>query len=117
MLVSKITSRTKEVGKQGKYGEVLSTLADHLAAASKAFITQSEAPSISRDEVGQEIKILLRRHLAWLHALKHAMRQRSAWEHDLPASRRQRRYFEKRIDFSTFETDAAQCLSQEDLES
>ena len=47
--------------------------------------------------------------------LKHAMRQRSAWEHDLPASRRQRRYFEKRIDFSTFQTDAAQCLSQEDL--
>ncbi len=91
-------------------------LSRSFCAASKAFVTHGEARVISREEVGQEIKIILRRHLAWLHAMKHAMRQRSAWEHDLPASRRQRRYFEKRIDFSTFETDAAQCLSQEDLE-
>jgi ion channel-forming bestrophin family protein len=86
------------------------------AATSKAFIKRSEEPTISSDSISQEIKILLNRHLAWLHALKHAMRQRSAWEHDLPASRRQRRFFEKRINFSTFEADAAACLSREDLE-
>jgi len=86
------------------------------AAASKVFIKQNEEATISSDSVSQEIKVLLNRHLAWLHALKHAMRQRSAWEHDLPASRRQRRFFEKRINFSTFEADAAACLSREDLE-
>ncbi|HZI26428.1 MAG TPA: bestrophin family ion channel [Chryseolinea sp.] len=86
------------------------------AATSKAFIKRSEEPTISSDSISQEIKILLNRHLAWLHALKHAMRQRSAWEHDLPASRRQRRFFEKRINFSTFAADAAACLSREDLE-
>ena len=86
------------------------------AATSKAFIKRSEEPTISSDSISQEIKILLNRHLAWLHALKHAMRQRSPWEHDLPASRRQRRFFEKRINFSTFEADAAACLSRDDLE-
>jgi ion channel-forming bestrophin family protein len=91
-------------------------LSRSFAATSKAFIKRSEEPTISSDSISQEIKILLNRHLAWLHALKHAMRQRSAWEHDLPASRRQRRFFEKRINFSTFEADAAACLSREDLE-
>ncbi|HEY5916852.1 MAG TPA: bestrophin family ion channel [Chryseolinea sp.] len=86
------------------------------AAASRAFITPNETSTISNEDARLEIKIILRRHLAWLHAMKHSMRQRSAWEHDLPSSRRQRRYFERRIDFSTFETDAAQCLNQEDLE-
>ena len=86
------------------------------AATSKAFIKRSEEPTNSSDSISQEIKILLNRHLAWLHALKHAMRQRSPWEHDLPASRRQRRFFEKRINFSTFEADAAACLSRDDLE-
>ena len=85
-------------------------------AASRAFISHKESPVTLSEDVEREIKIILRRHLAWLHALKHAMRQRSAWEHNLPSSRRQRRYFERRIDFSTFETDAAQCLSQEDME-
>ncbi|HEX6225153.1 MAG TPA: bestrophin family ion channel, partial [Chryseolinea sp.] len=86
------------------------------AAASKAFLTPDKIPVLSDGEVRNEIRILLRRHLAWLHALKHAMRQRSAWEHDLPSSRRQRRYFERRINFSSFEADAAQCLSQAELE-
>lgn len=85
-------------------------------AAARAFITHDQSIA-SKKALEQEIKILLHRHLAWLHALKHAMRQRAAWEHDLPASRRQRRYFERRIDFSTFETDARTCLSQQELEN
>jgi putative membrane protein len=62
-----------------------------------------------------ELKTIIYRHLAWLHALKHAMRQRAPWEHMLPASRRQRTYFEKRIDFSTFDVDAKKCLSADEL--
>jgi ion channel-forming bestrophin family protein len=90
-------------------------LSRSFGAALRAFAAQNEHV-ISSENVEKEIKILLHRHLAWLHALKHAMRQRAAWEHNLPASRRQRRYFEKRIDFSTFETDLARCLSPQDLE-
>lgn len=62
-----------------------------------------------------EVRVIIYRHLAWLHALKHAMRTRQPWEHRLPASERQRRYFEKRINFSNFETDAANYLSTEEL--
>jgi putative membrane protein len=90
-------------------------LSRSFAAALKVFVGHN-GPGTARKDVEQEIKTLLHRHFAWLHALKHAMRQRAAWEHNLPASRRQRRYFEKRIDFSTFEIDATRCLSQQELE-
>jgi ion channel-forming bestrophin family protein len=86
-------------------------------AGVRAFVSDELASTpVSQEEIDREVKILFYRHMAWLHALKHAMRARTAWEHDQIASRRQRRYFEKRIDFSTFEQDASAYLSKEELD-
>ena len=62
-----------------------------------------------------EVRTLIYRHLAWLHALKHAMWQRTSWEHQQVNSVRQRNYFRRRIDFSSFEEEAACCLSADEL--
>lgn len=85
-------------------------------AATRAFIS-NEGPqsSINQIEIDTEICTLIYRHIAWLHAVKHAMRTRMPWEHQHIASMRQRKYFEKRIDFSNFEKDASVCLSEEEL--
>jgi ion channel-forming bestrophin family protein len=92
-------------------------LSRSFGAAARAFITDEHAqqPTSGR-ELEQEVRTLLYRHLAWLHALKHAMWQRTAWEHQQIASVRQRNFFRKRIDFSSFEEEAACCLSPEELE-
>ena len=82
----------------------------------RAFMTYDETNEKQRSEAEREISILILRHIAWLHALKHSMRQRTTWEHDLPSSRRQRNYFSKRIDFSTFDKDTSVCLSAEELD-
>ncbi|UFH56140.1 bestrophin family protein [Spirosoma sp. KNUC1025] len=87
-----------------------------LGAASRAFINLDEAPEeATQEEVTAEIRTLIYRHLAWLSALKHAMWQRTAWEHQQIDSVRQRNYFKRRIDFSTFEEEAAGYLSPEEL--
>ncbi len=87
------------------------------AAAARAFVTDEHSlESLSQPVVDQEIYVLLYRHLAWLHALKHAMWQRTPWEHQQMASVRQRNFFRKRIDFSSFDEEAAGCLSPQELE-
>ncbi|RAV98489.1 bestrophin family protein [Pseudochryseolinea flava] len=82
-------------------------------AATRAFIRATS----NADEaiVAQEINTIIYRHIAWLHALKHAMRTRTIWEHSYKSSERQRKFFEKRIDFSDLNTDLARYLSQEEL--
>ncbi|HYC86945.1 MAG TPA: bestrophin family ion channel [Chryseosolibacter sp.] len=91
-------------------------LSRSFAASARAFVTDEFAKgAVSRETVSTEIRTLVYRHLAWLHAVKHSMRQRTSWEHKQTASNRQRRYFEKRIDFSSLENDLAQYLSTEDL--
>lgn len=85
------------------------------ASTRSFFMSGASSGKISQTDLDKELKTIIYRHLAWLHALKHAMRQRTAWEHSLPASERQRRYFEKRIDFSTFDADVAKCLSADEL--
>lgn len=86
-------------------------------AAARAFITgQSDSDKIAQAEIDKEVTTLIYRHIAWLHAVKHSMRPRTLWEHKHAATMRQRRFFEKRIDFSTFEKDAAGYLSKEELE-
>ncbi|GAB3959342.1 bestrophin family ion channel [Spirosoma harenae] len=84
-------------------------------AATRAFINRDTAPTATQDEVNTEIRTLVYRHLAWLYALKHAMWQRTAWEHQQIDSVRQRNYFKRRIDFSSFDEEAAKCLSSEEL--
>lgn len=91
-------------------------LSRSFGASTRSFIIADHSRGISKEAAEAEVRIILYRHMAWLHAMKHAMRQRSPWEHALPASERQRRYFQKRIDFSSFEVDASLCLSKEDLE-
>jgi putative membrane protein len=91
-------------------------LSRSFGASSRAFIIADASKGITKEAADAEVKILVYRHIAWLHAMKHSMRQRTGWEHSLPASERQRRYFEKRIDFSSFDVDASVCLSKEDLE-
>jgi ion channel-forming bestrophin family protein len=85
------------------------------AAALRGFL-RSEAPEHGDASMEKEVRTILYRHIAWLHALKHAMRQRTAWEHTHMASVRQRRFFEKRINFSTFEEEGASYLSASELE-
>lgn len=82
------------------------------AAAARAYVGGGS----QSDETVQEVRTLIYRHLAWLHAVKHAMRQRTTWEHKDKGSQRQRAFFEKRIDFSTFEAEAAPYLSKHELE-
>jgi ion channel-forming bestrophin family protein len=90
-------------------------LSRSFGAATRAFMLYGRAKGIDPAEIHKEVRVLILRHIAWLHALKHAMRQRTAWEHDLPASIRQRRFFEKHIDFSSLEKDGSLCLSAEEL--
>ena len=85
-------------------------------AASRAFINLEDASAtVTQEEVNAEVHTLIYRHLAWLYALKHAMWQRTAWEHQQIDSIRQRNYFTKRINFSSFEEEAASCLSSEEM--
>jgi len=84
--------------------------------AAHAFITDEFTKTkISQQEIDKEIRILVYRHLAWLHAVKHSMRHRTMWDHKDTGTIRQRRYFEKRIDFSSFEKEAVPYLSSEEL--
>jgi ion channel-forming bestrophin family protein len=85
-------------------------------AATRAFTTHARTKGIAQADIDKEVNIIVLRHIAWLHALKHAMRARTLWEHDLPASERQRKYFAKRIDFSSFDNDGSTCLSSEELQ-
>lgn len=88
-------------------------LSRSFGAATRSFVV---AEGITKEALDAEIRVIIYRHIAWLHAMKHAMRQRTGWEHNLPASERQRRYFQKRIDFSSFEADASPYLSKEEFE-
>lgn len=86
-------------------------------AAARAYVTNDfTAAKVPQQELDQEVRTLIYRHLAWLHALKHAMRARTSWEHQDVGAIRQRKYFEKKVDFSTFEKDASACLSKEEFE-
>jgi ion channel-forming bestrophin family protein len=91
-------------------------LSRSFGAAVRAFMVYGRSKGISQTEIDKEVSILILRHIAWLHALKHAMRQRAAWEHNLKASTRQRNFFSRRIDFSNLEKDCAACVSREELE-
>jgi ion channel-forming bestrophin family protein len=87
------------------------------AVAARAFINDDfSTANVSKEKLKQETRVLLYRHIAWLHALKHAMRQRTPWEHKQIAAERQRKYWEKHFDFSTFELEACHCLSADELE-
>lgn len=87
------------------------------AAAARAFITPEHgSTALPQPEVDQEVRILLYRHLAWLHALKHAMWKPTSWEHHQLASQRQRNFFRQRVEFSSFEAEAAPCLNPQELE-
>lgn len=94
----------------------ITNLSRSFGASVRAFISADPARGFSKTEAEAEVRIILYRHIAWLHAMKHAMRQRAGWEHNLPASNRQRRYFEKRIDFANFDVDASTCLTKEELD-
>lgn len=86
-------------------------------AAARAFITDEHSSAkVPQHEIDEEIRTLIYRHIAWLHAVKHSMRPRTQWEHKHMATVRQRNYFEKRIDFSSFEKDASGYLSNDELE-
>jgi putative membrane protein len=88
-------------------------LSRSFAAAAKSFI---HSTTLSNDGKQTELQILLYRHIAWIHALKHSMWQRTTWEHQYASSRRQRAYFRKRIDFSSFEKEAEPLLSPSEFE-
>lgn len=94
----------------------ITNLSRSFGATTRAFLTADDARNFSKSAAETEVRIILYRHIAWLHAMKHSMRQRTGWEHDLPASNRQRKYFEKRIDFSTFDAEASTCLAKEELD-
>lgn len=94
----------------------ITNLSRSFGATTRAFITADPSRGFSKTEAETEVKILMYRHIAWLHAMKHSMRQRTAWEHNLPASNRQRRFFERHIDFSTFDVDASVYLTKEELD-
>ena len=92
-------------------------LSRSFSAAVRAFITDGNTQRADlQNEIDKEVRTIIYRHIAWLHALKFAMRQRSSWEHTHMASVRQRRFFEKKIDFSNFEKEAVQFLSHEEFE-
>ena len=92
-------------------------LSRSFGAAVRSFMQHGRAKEIPQNEIDREVRTLILRHIAWLHAVKHAMRQRTVWEHNLIASVRQRKFFEKHIDFSSFEKDAGPCLSEEELKA
>ncbi len=87
---------------------------------SRSFIAAANAyigsPSMTAKEKQQVIRTLTYRHIAWIHALKHAMWVRTPWEHQYVSSRRQRAYFQKRIDFSSFEAETKELLSTEEFD-
>jgi ion channel-forming bestrophin family protein len=91
-------------------------LSRSFGAALRAYIVYGRSKGISQAEINNEISILILRHIAWLHALKHAMRQSTPWEHKTIASVRQRKFFAKHFEFSSFEKEASACLSPEELQ-
>jgi putative membrane protein len=94
----------------------ITNLSRAFGSAARAYVTADFAgQQVPQEEVDREIRILIYRHLAWLCALKHSMRQRMQWEHENTATLRQRRYFDKRMDFSSFEKEASACLSEEEM--
>jgi len=91
-------------------------LSRSFAAAARAYVSRDSVfENFSEAQITQEVRTLIYRHLAWVHALKHSLRQRTSWEHQHTATLRQRRFFEKRINFSTFEADAAPYLDEQEL--
>ena len=69
-------------------------LSRSFSAAVRAFITDGNTQRADlQNEIDKEVRTIIYRHIAWLHALKFAMRQRSSWEHTHMASVRQRRFF------------------------
>jgi putative membrane protein len=92
-------------------------LSRSFGAAVRAFITNENVKGqVQQTEIPTEVRTIIYRHIAWLHALKFSMRLRSPWEHTHMASVRQRRFFEKRVDFSNFEKDVSSFLSREEFE-
>jgi putative membrane protein len=88
-------------------------LSRSFTAAAKSFLQVS---TLSEDEKAAVLRTMIYRHIAWLHALKHAMWQLTPWEHQYASSRRQRNFFRKRIDFSSFDKDAESLLSRQEME-
>ena len=85
-------------------------------AAVRAYINLDQAPDgLTQQVVDAEVRTVIYRHLAWVHALKHAMWQRTSWEHQQTDSIRQRAFFRKKIDFSSFDEEAAGCLSDDEF--
>lgn len=87
------------------------------ATAVRAFVT-NELPgtSVSEERIGEEKKILIYRHIAWLYALKHLMWQRTAWEHQQRTNAWYRNYFEKKFAFGSWEGELSPYLSADELQ-
>lgn len=62
------------------------------AAAVRAFVNNDfTATPVQQQEIDEEVRTILYRHIGWLYTLKHAMHQRTTWEHMDKASQRQRK--------------------------
>lgn len=72
---------------------------------------------ISEDELEQEKKILIYRHIAWMTALRYAMRQRKSWEtqHKAKTNQEWRKMIHIPEEVSTLEDNLMMYLSEEEL--
>src|SRR5688572_30351830 len=50
-------------------------------ATCRSFMVFGKTNGMPQADIEKEIAILVLRHIAWLHAVKHSMRQRTFWEH------------------------------------
>lgn len=93
----------------------ITNLSRAFTAAARAFVTEEFAKEkVTKEQLDNEIKILVYRHLAWLYALKHSMWQRTQWEHQRKVNTWYRNYFEKHFEYGSFEDELSPFLSAEE---
>lgn len=94
----------------------ITNLSRSFSVAIRSFVTDEFTQSkVREDEVKDEIKTIVYRHIGWLHALKHAMWQRTTWEHQRKVNARYRNFFQERLEYATFEDEVGRFISKEEF--
>jgi len=84
------------------------------SAALRAFAGNNANLNLQSDQyAGEQIRIIIYRHIGWLYALKNAMSQRTSWEHMDKASQRQRKALGTILE--SFDTEIVRYLSPEEV--
>ncbi len=93
----------------------INNLSRSFTATLRAYVNNDFGENtIPRHRIDAEIKIITYRHLAWLHALKHAMWKRTPWEHQRRVNAWYRNFLEEKFAYGSFDDEMAMFLGPEE---